>query len=26
MTVSLAKQEDFDSFIEREFEISNLQV
>lgn len=26
MTVSLQKQEDFDSFVEREFEIKNLQV
>ena len=26
MTVSLQKQEDFDSFIEREFEITNQQV
>lgn len=26
MTVSLQKQEDFDSFVEREFEIKNPQV
>ena len=26
MTVSLQKQEDFDSFVEREFEITNQQV